>query len=135
MRILLMLILAVLVQSAVVQAEPEGRKLLGPEIKQKLIGNTARIIAKNGSWLVVYYREDGKCFGRLEASARPPGTGSWTLSDDGKLCAEWSTQYLTSGCRTLYADPKTGAINAYNAEGTYFATYREITPGNPNDLH
>ena len=116
--------------------QPTGKQLSATEIKSKIIGNTTRINSKKGNWIVVFWNDAGTLYGKSEAvGAKGRVSGSWKLTDDGKLCSSWNSARWESGCRTLFLDEKTGQIQNYNMEGSPTGTITEILPGNPEKLY
>ncbi len=111
--------------------QPIGRQLSAPEISKTFIGNTARFLSKSGNDSYVFRKEDGAMYGR---AGNFKASGSWKLSDDGKMCNSWSSSAWESGCGTLFLDEKTGVIRVYNMEGTLRTTVTEVLPGNPEKL-
>lgn len=115
--------------------QPVGKQLSVAEIKSSLIGKTARYNNKKGANLSVFWKEDGTMSGIVESgSSRRAVPGTWKITDEGQLCASWSSGKWESGCRTLFINEKTGEIRTYNAEGTPVATITEILAGNPGNL-
>jgi hypothetical protein len=129
----LILIAVVLASTSSIAEQPVGKQLTETEINKAIIGNTIYYMGVKGKDISVFYNENGTIYAEI-ARDYVKNSGSWEISEGGKLCVKWIRPNWGNGCRTLFLDETTGQIRMYNKEGSMTIHTLKIRPGNPENL-
>jgi len=107
------------------------QKLAAPEARKLVSDHTTFGIAENGYRFHVYNAPNGKTFG--ESRGQYYDVGTWTISDDGKYCRQWSK--WRDGTRDCFeiVDLGDGKYRFLSIDRKYDSTV-QILEGDPHRL-
>lgn len=99
------------------------KEVKGEELRTLISGNTEESDTRS----FYYHAPDGTFKGRSGVSGKF-FSGKWMINEEGRICREWNTSYIVSGCGSIFLDEKTGDLQWYDADKKWYGT--KIHPGN-----
>ena len=125
--------LAALVAAAP-DAEARPRTLERAEIVELLTGNTIfGFVSGNESRFSMFHSGSGQVRAELRnVNGRTTDSdGRWWVTDEGRLCVDWTNYRWIDSCHKLVAD---GEAITFRDESGRIVSIGEVVPGNPDDL-
>ena len=125
---------AILLALSASGADARPRTLDREEIVQLLTGNSVLgFDPRTDSEFTMFHSSGGRIRAELRNVNRQSdeSDGRWWVSDEGKLCVEWSNYRWISSCAGVVLDDE--AITFVDDNGRIIS-FGEVVPGNPDDL-
>lgn len=93
------------------------RELKGEELRNMISGNTEH----SGTGSYFYHSPEGTFKGKSGQSGKF-FSGTWMINADGKICRNWNSQYVATGCSTLYINDNSKDIQWLDTDGRWYDT-------------